>query len=137
MNSLEEQLDYYIEADIFRWQPAGQFDTIFFAFWLCHVPPERFDAFWQLVSSCLAPGGRVFFVDSCHEHTSTALDHRLPEPEATVLRRHVNDGRAFQIYKVFYDAADLKRHLWELGWQFDIRETEHYFLHGFGHRHGA
>ena len=54
----------HIKADLFEWQPSEQFDAVFFGFWLSHVPPERFVEFWRLVRSCLAPGGRVFFVDS-------------------------------------------------------------------------
>jgi demethylmenaquinone methyltransferase/2-methoxy-6-polyprenyl-1,4-benzoquinol methylase len=131
---LRSSLVRYVEADLFQWQPTEQFDTVFFGFWLSHVPPERFAAFWQLVRSCLAPGGRVFFVDSRREPTSTAVDHRLPEPEATVLRRRLNDGREFQIYKIFYDPTDLTERLRELGWHFDIRPTNHYFLYGFGNQ---
>ena len=127
-----QQNTRYIEADIFQWQPAEQFDTIFFSFWLSHVPPGRFTEFWQLVRRCLAPGGRVFFIDSRHEPTSTAVDHRLPDSDTTILRRRLNDGREFQIYKVFYDPADLTARLAELGWQFDIRQTGHYFLYGAG-----
>ena len=104
----------YIHADIFAWRREEQFDVVFFGFWLSHVPPERFTAFWQLVGSCLAPDGRVFFVDSCHEQTSTAVDHRLPEAEATVLRRRLNDGPEFQIYKVFYDPRELTERLHSL-----------------------
>jgi len=89
---LRSPLARHVAADIFQWQPTEQFDTVFFGFWLSHVPPERFAEFWQLVRSCLAPGGHVFFVDSRHEQTSTAVDHRLPEPDVTVLRRRLNDG---------------------------------------------
>jgi SAM-dependent methyltransferase len=122
-----------IEADLFNWQPAGQFDIVFFGFWLSHVPPERFDAFWELVRSCLAPGGRVFFVDSRYDPTSTAVDHRLPEQEETkVARRRLNDGREFQVYKVFYRTDELTDRLRQLGWRFEVRETEHYFLYGWG-----
>lgn len=128
---LRAPLVRYVKADPFQWQPTEQFDTVFFGFSLSHVPPEPFAAFWRLVRSCLAPGGRVFFVDSLHETTSTATDHCLPE--ATVLRRRLNDGREFQIYKVFYDPADLTQRLGELGWLFDIQQTSHYFLHGYGH----
>jgi demethylmenaquinone methyltransferase/2-methoxy-6-polyprenyl-1,4-benzoquinol methylase len=122
----------YVEADLFDWQPREQFDTVFFGFWLSHVPPERFVAFWQLVRACLAPGGRVFFVDSRRDETSTAVDHRLPAPETAVARRRLNDGREFQVYKVFYDAADLTARLRELGWHFELHQTEHYFLYGSG-----
>lgn len=131
---LNSPLVRYVEADLFQWRPTGQFDTVFFSFWLSHVPPERFAAFWEMVESCLAPGGRVFFVDSRHEPTSTAVDHRLPDKEATVLRRRLNDGREFEIYKVFYEPTDLTGRLHELGWHFDLRVTEHYFLYGSGQR---
>lgn len=120
------------QADLFTWQPEERYDVVFFGFWLSHVPPERFVEFWELVRSCLAPGGRVFFVDSRYEHTSTAVDHRLPQPEATVLRRRLNDGREFQIYKVFYEPAELAQRLYGLGWRFEVQETGHYFLYGSG-----
>lgn len=122
----------YVEADLFQWQPTEKFDVVFFGFWLSHVPPERFADFWRLVRSCLTPAGRVFFVDSRYEHTSTALDHRLPEQTATVLRRRVNDGREFQIYKIFYEPVDLTERLRKLGWQFNIQHTDHYFICGSG-----
>jgi demethylmenaquinone methyltransferase/2-methoxy-6-polyprenyl-1,4-benzoquinol methylase len=121
----------YIEADIFEWRSDERFDTVFFGFWLSHVPPERFAAFWQTVRGCLAPGGCVFFVDSRHEQTSTALDHRLPGPEATVLRRRLNDGREFQVYKVFYEPAELGERLRGLGWDAEVRSTSRYFIYGF------
>ena len=54
----------YVQADLFTWRPDRRFDVVFFAFWLSHVPDERFEAFWSLLSDALAPDGRVFFVDS-------------------------------------------------------------------------
>lgn len=122
----------YVEANLFHWQPTEQYDTVFFGFWLSHVPPERFAAFWQLVRASLAPDGRVFFVDSRHEETSTAIDHRLPDPGATVLHRRLDDGREFRIYKIFYDPVDLSGRLRELGWRYDVRTTDRYFLYGSG-----
>lgn len=122
----------YVHADVFEWQPAEQFDVVFFGFWLSHVPPDRFEDFWRLVRACLAPGGRVFFVDSRHDSTSTALDHRLPAADATLLRRRLNDGREFQIYKVFYEPAALAARLATLGWEFQIQPTGNYFLVGTG-----
>ncbi len=126
----------YVEADLFRWRPAAKerYDTIFFGFWLSHVPPERFAQFWTLVASCLAPGGRVFFVDSRYHETSTAVDHILPDRSATVLQRRLNDGREFRVYKVFYERDELTRHLMELGWTFEIEETTNYFMYGAGCR---
>ncbi|HEU0053156.1 MAG TPA: class I SAM-dependent methyltransferase, partial [Longimicrobium sp.] len=61
-----------VRADIFALRPEPAHDVVFFSFWLSHVPPERFDAFWETVAGALAPGGRVFFVDSLRTELSTA-----------------------------------------------------------------
>lgn len=127
----------YLQANIFEWEPGETFDAVFFSFWLSHVPPERFTEFWNLVSRCLAPRGRVFFVDSRHEPSSTAVDHRLPGSEAITLRRRLNDGREFQIYKIFYDDSELEARLSALGWEIKVRTTERYFIHGHGRRKDA
>ncbi|HEX6750946.1 MAG TPA: class I SAM-dependent methyltransferase [Longimicrobium sp.] len=117
-------------ADIFAWRPDGAYDVVFFSFWLSHVPPERFAAFWEMVRGALAPGGRVFFVDSLRTELSTATDHRLSDEGDVVLERKLNDGRRFHIYKVFYETGDLQRQLEALGWRADVRATESFFLYG-------
>lgn len=127
----------YLEADIFDWQPKEEYDTVFFSFWLSHVPPTRFSEFWDLVGDCLAPGGRVFFVDSQHEQTSTAIDHRLPDREDIQLLRRLNDGREFRIYKLFYDATSLQKQLVKHGWNISVSATERYFIYGQGQRVAA
>lgn len=121
-----------IEADLFAWEPDGRYDAIFFGFWLSHVPAERFAPFWSRVRNGLAPGGRVFFVDSRREPTSTAADHRLPEPAATTLVRKLDDGREYRICKIFREPGDLVTRLRTLGWDFEIRSTEKYFVYGSG-----
>ena len=45
--------------------------------------------------------------------------------------RELNDGRNFQIYKLFYAPATLQRRLAELGWQADVRATPTHFLYGW------
>ncbi|HSU15390.1 class I SAM-dependent methyltransferase [Longimicrobium sp.] len=98
-------------ADIFAWRPDAAYDAVFFSFWLSHVPPERFESFWAMVRGALAPGGRVFFIDSLRTELSTATDHQLSGEDDVVLERKLNDGRRFHIYKVFYDPADLQAKL--------------------------
>jgi hypothetical protein len=88
-----------------------------------------FDRFWRFVKHSLRPGGRVFFVDSRREPTSTAVDH-APLTGSGVVRRKLNDGREFQIVKVFYDPDDLRRRLDALGWDADVHTTGSYFLYG-------
>jgi SAM-dependent methyltransferase len=122
----------YIEADVFAWTPHTQFDVVFFGFWLSHVPPERFGAFWSLVRQALKPDGRFFLVDSAYEPTSTAKDQRLRSRTATTLTRRLNDGREFQIYKIFYDPQSLQERLDQLGWHAEVHQTANYFLYGWG-----
>ncbi|HEY7358511.1 MAG TPA: class I SAM-dependent methyltransferase [Ktedonobacterales bacterium] len=124
----------YVQADLFAWQPTSQYDVVFFSFWLSHVPPERFVAFWEMVRQALAPGGRVFFIDSLYSETSTASDHRLAGHEATTLIRHLNDGQEFHIVKVFYQPEKLATQLEAMGWQARVRATAHYFLYGSAER---
>jgi demethylmenaquinone methyltransferase/2-methoxy-6-polyprenyl-1,4-benzoquinol methylase len=123
----------YVQADLFEWQPpAHAFDVVFFSFWLSHVPADQFDSFWEKVRRALRPGGRFFLIDSQREPTSTAHDHQLPNDSATTLRRRLNDGREFEIVKVFYEPEDLRAHVARLGWTADIRCTRTYFLYGSG-----
>lgn len=121
----------YVEADLFDWRPDAAYDAVFFGFWLSHVPPERFEAFWELVRSALRPGGRVFFVDSLGPETPDEKERRARDPHDYTTTRQVEDGREFRIVKVFYDPAALERRLTDLGWRLSVRTTEH-LLYGFG-----
>jgi demethylmenaquinone methyltransferase/2-methoxy-6-polyprenyl-1,4-benzoquinol methylase len=123
-----------ILASIFEWQPTRRYNVVFFSFWLSHVPLDRFDEFWRLVERCLEPGGRAFFIDSLYDQRSTARDHRLHGPDATIIDRQLNDGRAFRIVKVFYEPSDLAARLSALGWHADVRGTPTYFLYGSASR---
>ena len=119
----------YEIADIFSWQAPQQFDAVFFAFWLSHVPAGRFDRFWEFVRTALAPGGVVFFVDSLLEATSTATNHP-PVDDSGVVRRRLNDGREFDIVKVFYQPLQLEARLAALGWRGHVRTSGRFFLFG-------
>jgi len=124
----------YVQGDIFKWRPNERYDVVFFGFWLSHVPSRRFEAFWALVDAALEPGGRVFFVDSRYEPSSTAKDHHLESAQAGTVARRLKDGREFRIVKVFYDAAQLSEALARLGWDFAVKETPNYFIHGYGRK---
>ncbi|MCA9755226.1 MAG: class I SAM-dependent methyltransferase [Candidatus Eisenbacteria bacterium] len=125
-----------IHADLFRWSPDRQYDLVAFGFWLSHVPKELFAGFFRLVSDCLRPGGRFFFVDSLYTETSTASDHELAPVESQFQRRRLNDGREFEIVKRFPPPETLRNDLRELGWDVDIRTTDTYFIYGWGTRKG-
>ena len=48
------------------------------------------------------------------------------------MQRRFNHGREFEIVKIFYDPGQLAERLSDRGWQFNIRETERYFIYGDG-----
>ncbi len=50
-------------ADVFQWRPPRRYDTVFFAFFLSHVPPSRLGDFWNTVAAALAPHGKAIFID--------------------------------------------------------------------------
>ena len=124
----------FVQADLFDWQPVEKYDVVFFSFWLSHVPPELFKPFWDMVAQALKPGGRVFFIDSRFEPTSTARDHQLVDKQSTTTSRRLNDGREFQIVKVFYERSDILLRLRKMGWKCSVKETENYFLYGYGRK---
>jgi 2-polyprenyl-3-methyl-5-hydroxy-6-metoxy-1,4-benzoquinol methylase len=120
----------YAQADLFDWSPDERYDACVFAFWLSHVPVDRFAAFWEMVASCLKPGGRVLFIDSARTENSTAADHVLPADGDDTMTRRLDDGREFQIVKRFYDPASLERALSELGWTAQVGATPEFFIYG-------
>jgi ubiquinone/menaquinone biosynthesis C-methylase UbiE len=124
----------YIQADIFTWLPDERYDVIFFSFWLSHVPPEYFESFWQMVGRSLKRGGRVFFVDSRYDSTSTARDHQLGDAQAHTMQRRLNDGSEYEIVKIYYQCKQLEAKLAQLGWSIIVNETPSYFIFGYGGR---
>ena len=122
----------YVRADLFDWRPDGVYDAVFFGFWLSHVPPGRFDAFWDLVRSALRPGGRAFFVDSLGAETRDEQERLGGDSGDHTTNRRLNDGREFRIVKIFYEPAALERRLADLGWRFSVRTTPNHLLYGFG-----
>jgi hypothetical protein len=120
-------VDYTI-ASIFDEPDVAPADFIFLAFWLSHVPSSRFERFWRFARRSLRSRGRVFFVDSLRESTSTAVDHRLTD--VGVARRLLNDGRAFDIVKLFYEPTQLESMLADVGWRANIQSTGTYFIYG-------
>jgi 2-polyprenyl-3-methyl-5-hydroxy-6-metoxy-1,4-benzoquinol methylase len=57
----------FVRAEVFSWKADSRYDVVFFANWLSHIPPGRFDDFWEIVDQALRPAGRVFFIDELRE----------------------------------------------------------------------
>jgi demethylmenaquinone methyltransferase/2-methoxy-6-polyprenyl-1,4-benzoquinol methylase len=104
-------------ADAFALEPTSAFDTVFFGFFLSHVPPGRFEPFWGLVEGLLAPGGRVFFVD---EGRHFLWREDWVDEDAGVVRRPLTDGTVHRAVKVLWSADELAGRLRGLGWDASV-----------------
>ena len=127
---LSDKVDYQL-TDLFAYQPARQYDMVFFGFWLSHVPADKLTRFLDAVHAALKPGGRLFFVDSravdrARSHTGTA------NLGGDLQRRVLNDGRQFDIVKVYYEPAALTAVLRNHGFDIQVQVTENFFIYADG-----
>jgi SAM-dependent methyltransferase len=120
----------FIQADLFTWTPDRRYDLVFFGFWLSHVPPERFESFWSLVSDCLETDGRVFFVDDGYR----TPDELIYGDSSSIIRRRLNDGTSYRAVKVPYEPKRLEDRLHGLGWWITVTPTSGPFFWGAGTR---
>ncbi|MER5754964.1 class I SAM-dependent methyltransferase [Streptomyces sp. NPDC002088] len=109
----------FLQADLFEWQPPRRYDTVFFAFWLSHVPPTRLPDFWDTVAAALAPGGKAVFIDD--GPAAAVHEEVLANQPAPAALRRLDDGSQYRIVKVFHDAQTLTDDLTALGWSVGIR----------------
>ena len=127
-----ERVDYQL-VDLFGYQPARQYDMVFFGFWLSHVPAGKLPRFLKMVREALKPGGRLFLLDSravdlAKKHTGTA------NLGADSQRRALKDGREFDIVKIYYDPAALTETLRAHGFDIVVEATEHFFIYADGRK---
>jgi demethylmenaquinone methyltransferase/2-methoxy-6-polyprenyl-1,4-benzoquinol methylase len=124
----------YVCADLFEWEPspAHRYDVIFSSFLISHIPPPRFDAFWDRLRRWLAPGGRVFFCDDVAGGTARPSNpgESVDKGPHFAHRRRLHDGREYTIVKVFHRPERLTAALAKLGWTADVSTTGDEFLYG-------
>jgi SAM-dependent methyltransferase len=141
----------WIVEDIFGYQPPHQYDTVFFSFWLSHVPLERFEQFWALVGRCVSPTGTVLFIDNAHpslsreipeyevlwsqssESSLAGIDSRT-DLETGRATRLAADGSTYDLVKVWRTPEELTSDLAVLGWRADVTTTETAFIYGSARR---
>jgi ubiquinone/menaquinone biosynthesis C-methylase UbiE len=94
----------FLQADLFQWQPRQQYDLVFFANWLSHVPPQRLDAFLSTVARAVRPSGSFAMVDRyAPMQEDREIIVRDAEEGAIYAKRSLLNGQTFLIVKVFYD----------------------------------
>jgi SAM-dependent methyltransferase len=123
-------------GDLFSWQPDRDYDVVFFAFWLSHLPESHAYRFWRSVHDALRPGGRFFLVDAARAVVERNVIHgsRLPDRENAAELRRLEDGREFRIIKRPLDPDRLARDLREHGLDASFVETGEFFVYGVGRR---
>jgi demethylmenaquinone methyltransferase/2-methoxy-6-polyprenyl-1,4-benzoquinol methylase len=125
----ERGIEYRV-ADALAMEATGDFDAVFFGFFLSHVPPGQFEPFWSIVGGLLASAGRAFFVD---ESRHFLWREDWVDEGAGIVRRPLSDGRVHRAVKVLWEPAELQRRLAELGWSASVRD-EGPFYWGTAHR---
>ena len=103
---------------MFCWDAPARFDTVFFAFWLSHVPASRFGQFWRQLAGLVAGHGRVLFVD---EHPDVRGKEEYAAGSDEIICRRLADGSGHRLVKVFLRPGQLSARLRQLGWQSHIR----------------
>ncbi|MDT3396603.1 class I SAM-dependent methyltransferase [Streptomyces sp. B1866] len=116
----------FLQADLFEWKPPRHYDTVFFAFWLSHVPPTRLPDFWNTVAAALAPGGKAIFIDD--GPAAAAYEEVVANQPTPAALRRLDDGSQYRIVKVFHDAQTLTDDLTALGWSVRIRSMAGNFI---------
>ena len=123
----------YEQTDLFAWEPAETYDLLHASFWLSHVPPDRLAAHVETLHAAIRPGGRLFLVDSRQVATSTSADQPIPDSGWTMTRR-LNDGRTFDIVKLYYDPEWMQATLAAAGFDVEVNVTDTYFWYADGVR---
>ncbi len=112
------------------WAPPDRaVDALFTGFWLSHVSRERLGSFLAVARAWLRPGGRFAFIDSLQDPASGALDHPAPADDRSL--RRLDDGREFDIVKVYYEPDELRAALVAAGFDdIELTTTGRFFLVG-------
>jgi hypothetical protein len=105
----------YVQADLFEYVPNERYDLVFAGFWLSHVPETRFESFWNMVASALAPTGCVVMIDDGIRDPD-GVPRFADDPTGSDTHRKLWDGQEFTIVKNAFSPPGLERLLGDLGW---------------------
>lgn len=97
----------YQLADLFEWQSHAQYDLVFFAFWISHVPAARLPAFLQQAAAAVKPGGRIFLADE----PAGGMQLSGPVENGHEQTRTLHNGESYRIVKVYHSPQRLQEQL--------------------------
>ena len=109
-------------VNLFEWEPTQQYEMVFFAFWLSHVPDAQLDLFLQRVRRALKPNGHIFILDEPRDTKNV-----IPTNE-NVQARTLSDGRTYNIVKEYYAPEELRERMARFGFSFvEISHGDYFF----------
>jgi SAM-dependent methyltransferase len=105
-------------------EPDRRVDAVFCGAWLSHVRRARLPEFLAIVRRWLEPGGLFAFIDEQGQpEFAPTVDEHQP--------RRLQDGRQFEIVKVFYQPGELHDALLAAGFaEAEVSTTSRFFLLG-------
>lgn len=133
------KVDYEV-ANVFEWNAEERFDTIAFGFWLSHVPESKLEMFWRRVEGWLKPSGRALFIDNRSPDDDWADKPRKQtdarhDPKRGISQRVLENGRSFEIVKIFREPEGLTSRLDAIGWHSAVNLTSGAFIYGTAAQH--
>ena len=90
------------------------YDSVLVGFFLSHLTDAQMDLFFRKLRNAMKPGGRVLIMDSIWSR------FRKSRPKEGTTQRTLNDGRQFEIYKRYFETADLDQMSESYGMDFDL-----------------
>ncbi len=109
-------------VDLFEWEPTQEYELVFMAFWLSHVPEAQLDSFLKRVRRALKANGHVFILDE-----PQGTKNVIPTSE-NIQARTLNDGRTFNIVKEYYAPEELRERMMRLGFaRGEISRGDYFF----------
>ena len=108
-----------LQGDVFE-QPftPGSYDCALVGFLLSHLTEAQEAAFFAVLKSMLAPGGRFLILESAWSPERATVNMKTEEQE-----RRLNDGTRFEILKRYFDRNDVAE--WGRRYQVSL-EIEHF-----------
>lgn len=118
----------YQQADVFQWEPGQQYDLVFFANWLSHVPPKDLDTFLAGVTRAVHKGGYLTIIDQSSPTPEDLQIAKEGEEGRIYALRPLRNGKAFTIVKVFYEVKALQEMLLSLGFEVAVSQLNGFFF---------
>jgi demethylmenaquinone methyltransferase/2-methoxy-6-polyprenyl-1,4-benzoquinol methylase len=125
---LLDRVDYE-QVDLLRWNPRDRYDSVFFGFWLSHLPTMLRDSFLRVVASALKPGGCLAILEGRPSGTLRSPNQGTYRLDDETELRTLNDGRTFHVVNRLDDAETLAGRLKRARLNAQVGASGEQFIH--------